>query len=306
MFRTLASAIQWFLSRVLVIYIILFIFIISFVDLKAFDMRIKIRRLNNAIPDFSDMIIFSKDPKAKIEVDWKSYQRYFEIIMKYMPDDLVSRQLLGYADYYSGQEQKAIDLLQTSSVLNGQNLFWPNYNLGIIYYKRGMWPQAAQCFLKVVSSSPKLTLFLMENSIVYKQIFASPYFKYSISDEIKDAQSEANILLLSCLYSMRQYDKVILLSNLAITNDLSYKDAFYNYAGLSYFAAGQYQKAFVLFQKSLTIEKNDPETYYYISGIFQKAGQLEQARAFLQISYTLHQKNDPRFPYESQDSLRFF
>jgi hypothetical protein len=34
-------------------------------DLKTLDARIKIRHLNDAIPDFSDMIIFSKDQNAK-------------------------------------------------------------------------------------------------------------------------------------------------------------------------------------------------------------------------------------------------
>ena len=66
------------------------------------------------------------------------------------------------------------------------------------------------------------------------------------------------------------------------------------------------EKAFLLFQKSLTIEKNNPDVYFYIANIYQKAGQFDQARALLQVSLALHQKNDPRFPYDSHVNLRFF
>ena len=69
---------------------------------------------------------------------------------------------------------------------------------------------------------------------------------------------------------------------------------------------GQMGKAVLLFEKSLTIEKNNPDVYYYLADIYQNAGQLEQSKEFLQVSYALHQKNDPRFPYDKQTYLRFF
>ena len=220
--------IQWLTSRVAVIYLIVFLFCATCVDMKMLDMRIKVRHLNDAIPDFSGLIIFSKDQNAKKDMDWRPYKNYFELILRYMPDDAITKQLLGYVDYYSGKEQKAIDLFKSSAVMNGQSLFWSDYNLGVLYYKKQMWPQAAEYLLKAIESNPKLTVFLMQNSIVYKQIFISPYFKYSLNDEINDAQSKAYILLLSCMHSMKQYDKMILISNLAIANhNLSYKDAFY-------------------------------------------------------------------------------
>ena len=182
------------------------------------DMRIKTRHLNDAIPDFSGMIIFSKEPNAKKDLDWKPYKDYFELILRYLPDDVITKQLLGFVDYNCGQEQKAIGLFKSSTAINGQLLFWSNYNLGVIYYKKGMWSQAAEYLFKAISSNPKLTLILMQNSTVYKQILANSYFKYTLSDEIDDAQSQAYILLLSSLNYLRQYNKMILLANLGIAN----------------------------------------------------------------------------------------
>ena len=299
--------IRWICTRVALIYIVLLIFSLTCIDLKMLDMRIKTRHLNSAIPDFSDMIIFSKDQNAKKDINWKPYKNYFELILRYMPEDVITEQLLGYVDFNMAQEQKAMDLFKSSAVTHGQALFWPNYNLGVLYYKKGMWPQAAEYLLKAFTSNTKVTLILMQDSMVYKQIFISSSVKYSLSDEINDAQGHAYVLLLSCLQNMKQYDKMLIMSNLGIANqNLSYKDAFYYYAGIAYFEAGQMDKAFMLFQKSLSIEKNNPDVYYYMANIYQKVGQLQQARDFLQLSYALHQKNDPRFPYESQVNLRFF
>lgn len=298
---------SWASSRVAVIYVIVLIFCFTCVDFKALNMRIKIRHLNDAIPDFSDMILYSRNQSNKKELDWKPYEKYFQLIMRYMPDDVLTQQLLGMVEYSRGNEQEAIKLFKDSSLINGQVLFWPNYNLGILYYKKKMWPQAAEYFLKAAASNPKLSIILMMDSMVYRQIFTSPYFRYSLNNEILDAQSHAYILLLSSLYHLKQYDKMLVIANAALSNpDLSYKDAFYYHMGLAFAGMGQWEKAFLLFQRSLSIEKNNPDVYFYMANIFQNTGQLQQAKSFLQASYILYQKNDPRFPYESQVNLRFF
>ncbi len=303
---SLLNLIQWLGSRVFLIYGVVFIFCLTCVDLKTLDMRVKTRRLNDAIPDFSGMIIFSKDQNSKRDVDWTPYKKYFELVLSYMPDDVTTKPLLGYVDYYSGREQQAIDLFKGSAVFNGHDLFWPNYDLGVLYYKKNKWALAGEYFLKAITASPQLTVILMQNSTVYRQIFASPYFKYSLSDEIMEAQGKAYILLLSSLRYMGQYEKMVIISNAAIANqNLSYKDAFYFYAGLGFYEMGHLEKAFLFFQKALTLEKDNPDIYYYLASIYQKAGHLEQARYYLQISYVLHQKNDPRFPYDRSLDLSF-
>jgi len=303
--QSLAAALGWLISRVAVIYFIVFIFSMVFVDLKTLNMRTEVRHLNQAVPGFLDMINFSMGKNGDKKVNWIPCKKYFELILRYLPDDLIAKQLLGYVDYYSGDEQKSIALLKSSADLKGHLLFWSNYNLGVIYYKKGLWPQAAEYLFKAVSSNSRLTLILMQDSLVYKQIL-SGLPSYNPEDGINQAKSNAYILLLSCLYHMGQFDKMIEVYNLSMANqELSYKDAFYYYAGLSFYETGQMDKAILLFQKSLTIEKNNPDVYFFIGSIYQKTGQLELAKDFLQASLALHQKNDPRFPYEAKINLRF-
>jgi len=300
-------ALRWLFCRIAVIYIIVFLFCMTCMDLKTIIERVKVRHLNDAIPDFSDMILFSRDQSAIRDIDWRPYQDYFELILSYLPDDQITMQLLGFVDYNAGREEKAIALFKSSTQMNGKYLFWSNYNLGVLYYKKGMWPQASEYLLNAISSNTRLTLLLMQDSMVYKQILASSYFKYSLDEEIKDAQSRAYILLLSSMYHMKQYDKMIVIANLGIKDQaLSHKDAFYYYDGLGFYEIGRIKDAFLMFQESLNLEKGNPDIYYYLADIYQKAGQLEQARDLLQISYTLHQKNDPRFPYEKLANLRFY
>lgn len=299
--------IQWLICRVAVIYFVLFVFSLTCVDLKTLDMRSKARRLNEAVPNFTDMINSSVGKNAMKDINWSPYRNYFELILRYVPNDAITEQLLGYVDYYSNQKERCVQLLKSASMMKGQNLFWPNYNAGVVYYKMGLWPQAAEYLFKAISSNPKLMRILMQDSIVYKQIFATPAFSYNLDEGMINAKSKAYILLLSSLYSMRQYDKVMILADLALADkELLDRDAFYFYDALAYFQLGQMDRAFMLLQKSLTIEKDNPDVYYYMANIFQKAGQVEQAREFLQVSYALHQKNDPRFPYETQVNLHFF
>jgi len=302
-----ARTFYWLISRFAVIYIILLFFCLTCVDLKTFDNRVKARRLNQAVPKFADMVNFSLGKIAKERVDWVPFKHYFELVLRYLPDDMVAKQLLGYVDLQMGQEEQSIALFKNSTDAKGHLLFWSNYNLGVIYYKKGMWPQAAQYLFNAISSSSQLTLFLMQNSIMYKQIFASTDITYILEDRINSAKSNAYILLLSSLHNLRQYDKMIAVSKLGIEDqDLSYKDDFYYNAGLAFYETGEVQRSFMLFQKSLAMEKNNPDVYFYIANIYQRAGQTQQAQDFFRISYALHQKNDPRFPYEAHVNLRFF
>ncbi|MBF0504943.1 MAG: tetratricopeptide repeat protein [Candidatus Omnitrophica bacterium] len=301
------NTVKWFLTRVGIIYFIVFVFFMSCVDLKILDSRIKIRHLNAVIPNFAGMIIFSKHHDSSRTVDWTAYKNYFELILRFMPDDAVAKQLLGFVDYHMGQQDKSIDLFKSVSVINGQGLFWSNYNLGVIYYKKGMLEQASQYLLKAIASNRQLTLLIMQNSIIYKQIFASSYFTFSLNDEMNDALSGAYILLLSCLRSQGKYNQMLVIASKAIDQaNLLYKDAFFYYAGLGGMGLGQMENAYLFFQKSISLEKNNPDVYFYLADIFQSKGQEAQARKFLEISYSLHQKNDARFPYDQKINLRFF
>jgi tetratricopeptide (TPR) repeat protein len=198
-------------------------------------------------------------------------------------------------------------MFQRSSAIDGHALFWPNYDLGVVYYKNGDWAQAAGHLFQAVSANPRLTVIMMQDSMVYRQMFGSPYFRFSLKDEVIEAQSRAFVLLLSSLLHAGQYEKMFIVSQLALSNpDLSYKDAFYFYAGMAFYMKGQLDKALLLFDKSLSIEKNNPDVYYYIAAIDQRAGQSQQAKAFLQLSYALHLKNDGRFPYEEHFNVQAF
>lgn len=299
--------ISWAFSRVAVIYLIIGIFCFTCIDLKMLRMKTDLRHLNDAIPDFSDMILFSKGLNQRTQVDWSVYGDYFNLVFSYMPNDMVIMQLLGYVDYFSGEERKAIDLFKSSTILKGKFLFWSNYNLGVIYCKKGMFLEGQKYLFNAVSSNPKVTFLLIQNSLVYKQIFRSPFFKYNLADELKEAKTCAYILLLTSLRHNRQYGKMIMVANYALQKEtLGQRDAFYFYEGLAYYAMGQLKQAYVSFKNSLSIEKENPETYFYLANIYQKAGQMSEARNLYQASYALHQKNDPRFPYDAPAGLKFF
>ncbi|MBF0510857.1 MAG: tetratricopeptide repeat protein [Candidatus Omnitrophica bacterium] len=299
--------IKWFFSRVAVIYLVIFIFCLTCLDLKTLDERIKVRRLNSAARDFSQLILFEKGLMAKDEkVSWQGYKDYFELILQYVPDDMIAKQFLGYVSYYVGDEARAIKLYKDVAQLGGQDVFWPDYNLGVIYYKKGMWTESAQYLFKAIGANPKLTAFLVQTSIIYRQVSASPYFKYTYGQQLENALEKSYILLLSTLNHLKQYDKMIILANSALGRGLPCKDALYLYLGVGLLEEGQLAQAEQFFQKSLLIEKNNPEVYYYMANIYKTMGRLKEAQNLLEVSLMLHRQNNPRFPYDRSINPRFF
>ncbi|MDE2027918.1 MAG: tetratricopeptide repeat protein, partial [Candidatus Omnitrophica bacterium] len=296
----LIISLRWLLSRVGFIYIVAFLFCLVFVDFKTLDERTKIRHLNDSIPDFSDLVLFSRGKALRDDTEWQRYANYFKLVLSYMPDDALTKQLLGFVEYYFGHEGRAIDLFKNSSDIKGQGLFWSNYNLGLIYYKKGDWSQAADYLFKTIASNPKLTGFLMQNSTVYRQIFASPFFRFSLEADLHEAQGRAYVLLLSSLAHLGQYEKMFLVSKVAVSNpDLPYKDVFYADAGIACDNMGRPQEALLFFEKSLSLQKSNPDVYYDMATLYGRLGQSQQAAQFLQASYALHLKDKGTFPYEA-------
>lgn len=69
MIKSMDHITQWLISRVALVYIVIIIFCFTCVDLKMVEMRIKVKHLNGAMPDFSDIIVFSKEQKVINNID---------------------------------------------------------------------------------------------------------------------------------------------------------------------------------------------------------------------------------------------
>ena len=297
---------QWLTSRIAVIYIVLFVLILTCVDIHTVEKRNKIRHLNGISPDFTQMNNFLTHQVPKPAMNWVPYKNYFELVLRYMPQDAIAQELLGYVYYYMGQENKAIALLKSASNFS-DNLFWPNYNLGVIYYKKGMYEQSFDYMSKAIAANPQGTVGYMYSSVMYRQIFFRYSSKLDVKEQLNDAFGLAYILMEASLQHLQRYDQMLMIAASAVSHkEFPYQDAHALYAGIACLELRQADKAVLLFERSLNLEKNNPLVYVYLAQIYKAIGKEQAGQELLKISQDIRMKNEGRFPYDQNIELRYF
>ena len=317
MLKTVFHVMKFLLSRVGIIYVLLFIFLIFCVDLKKIDERVKIRRLNGMRPEFAQMIDFAKHYQPAQTVDWTPYKDYFERLLSYLPnnstaeklhieDYFIAKTLLGYIYFYTGQEKKAISYFGASEDFN-RHFFWSNYNLGVIYYKKGMYAKALKHLNQALETDPEMTIKFMNNSTLYRQIFSSNSFNFNLKDELREAFGSAYVLMAASLGHLQQYKEMLMVSVAAINKkEVPNQEDIYFYAALACLELKEIDKAAVFFNSSLSIKKDNPVIYLYLSRIYKVAGNDQKSQEALKISQEIHSKNSQWHPFDERVELRYF
>ncbi len=297
---------KWISSRIVVIYLILFLFMFTCVDMQKLDLRIKIRQVNATMPNFSPLVAFAKH-KPGASVNWKQYKEYFELILKNNFDDVMTKNLLGYAYYYMGKKDKAQRMFEDSFYSGYQNSFWASYNLGVLHYKEGRYLLASQYFKKTININYMGSLEVMRKSIIYHQIFAASEFTYNIDEEIIDAVASCYLLLASSLINLGQFEPAISICAMALKNpQITKKDGFFFYTGVAFFKLGFPDKSIMFFEKNLELDKNNPWTYFYLSQIYMSVGRQEDGVKLLEMFQVLNKSDKKVLPYDLRMEPRFF
>lgn len=296
---------KWLLSRIGVIYLLLAVIICLGVDIKTVDKRTKIRNLNGARPDFTMMNDFLEKKIPPQQMNWVPYQKYFELVMTYMPNDPTAAGLLGYVYYHAGQENKAIALLRMTAD-SGPDMFWSNYNLGVVCYKKGQFEIAINYLTRAIRSNPMVIRDYAYSSVIYRQILAGYRNNYNFKDSLMEAYSDAYLLIEASMGHLKQYDQMLSVAGSAMAmRELPYQDGHLFYAAVACLQLKQLEKALLLFERSMAVEKNNPTVYLYLSQIYKAVGKDDAAAELMKVYQTLDKKNDPRFPYDERISLRY-
>ncbi len=290
------NAVLWISTRIGVAYLLAALFILFVCDEKFMKERIQLRRLNDSRPPFSELIAYRLSGRP---MDPKPFQRYFELVFKYVPEDAASRLVLGYIEFKQGRAEKAVALLKHSEQLN-PGLFWNSYDLGFIYYQKEDYAGAMPHLLTAVRMTPDIIVSQMFSSVIYRQIFAVPSYNANLEKEVKKGLSGAYVLLLDNLWHLKRYKEMVLFGQSAIARkDLPNQDAFFFYTGLALLELNDTQHAYIAFNKSLETNKDSPLIYYFLSRIFQGMGRPEESLLLLQKAALAKGKGRDQMPYIS-------
>lgn len=300
----LMGFLRWISSRVLVIYLLFIVLILACVDLKTVEKRTKLRLLNGARPDFSEINRFQQGLGSPI--DWKPYQYYFELIIKYIPaGDPVANLLLAYVYYYQHREDKAFVLLRQASAFSG-DLFWPDYNLGVMYYKKGRYEEALNHLARALLADPTMTLRYMQQSIIYRQLLVSEPAGLDLSKRLSQAFSSARLLTVASLGHLKQYDRMLSLAVSAVADkDAQDKAAYFFFGAEACLQLKYFDKALLFYEQALVLDKKNPDVYPRLSRIYEAIGRREEAEGLMRVHASLI-KEGPWVPYDKKIELRYF
>ncbi len=300
------NLLKWILTRVGILYVAWFLLAPHIVDFTAISERIKVKRLNDTRPDFSALVTYHEEHSKLNMKDADLYQRYFEMVVHYVGDDPIAEHALGFANLTINNNKKAVEELEAVSA-RVPVLFWPDYNLGVYYYRQGQFNKAADHLNKAINVPPNVVMKLMVDSIIYRQILASKAFKSSLVMRIQQARMDASVLLLAALEHI-DADQAMMSMSLQIINDgsQSASPAVYYYAGLAAFKLKRYDKALVLFEKNIALDGKKPWSYLWLARLFDAAGDSEKAKEYLKAFSVLKESQPQLLRYDQEMDYKIF
>ena len=173
--------------------------------------------------------------------------RYYRNVVKLLPDSGTGHGALAYCYYCLGDQDKAMRHYQKAAILES-DFFGFYYNLGLILFQTGRYPEAIKALEEAVSISPLETVFY--------GVVISPYKKDVQGDrmkEIKRGYAKCYEMIVLSYERLDDFDEVLAAAKLGINYSPDNKDFFYYYAGMASYKFGEYQKAVFFLRESIKL-----------------------------------------------------
>ncbi|MEI8011998.1 MAG: hypothetical protein WCI27_05895 [Candidatus Omnitrophota bacterium] len=297
--------IKWIFSRVGIIYMALFVALACLVDVKAAESRIKMRRLNDARPPMNSLVSLTKGEMLPAAIEWKPYRRYFELVLRYMPDEWTARMFLGICEHYQGEPQKAVMDMRRSAE-SFLPLFWSSYNAAVLTFQGGDMPKALDYAERALRVSPAVVDMAMRSSVIYRQIMFASNFDIDISRDLASAREDLYLLRTAAQYYIKDFNASRAAALQAVAESgIQDKEPFYFFAGASDIGLGNTTEALSLLGVCLKLKSRNPLAYRYAGDILSAVGKAEEARSLWQLAGGLQRHSESSFPYASRLRLRF-
>ncbi|MBI4308898.1 MAG: tetratricopeptide repeat protein [Candidatus Omnitrophica bacterium] len=186
-------------SRTIILFVAAFLLSHWLVDTE----RMKVKTINRVVPaSMREMIEFSLSPKGKNPAVLKKYLLYFKTVAKILPRSAVAQAMVGYCHYYLGDVPKAQEFFNKAIKIT-PNFFWFHYDLGVIYFRQGLYPQAAQALEKAIACPPQETMVYLNMSKIYKGLDSeAAQLGYNTEKGLAEGYRNANEMLMLHRYHL--------------------------------------------------------------------------------------------------------
>jgi len=270
-------------KKVGIFYLFIFLIFANFTDYKKVIYKAKLSTLNRLRPISSSYLveIEGRDLRSVDKKLLEKHEKYYKSVVNVLPTLPGPYGLLGYCQYYLGDERRSIDSFKKATALNS-NIFSYFYNLGVIFYNQGRYEEAINNFKQAMSKNPAATVNFVYTSKVYLPILQDNSLgaQAAISKRIKQAyQYNVEMLVLSH-YQLKQYREMTVLANAAISKGFDVDGEFYYLSGLAYYETRDYPQADQMLRECIKRNPQHAQAYHYYSLILRAAGQNDLASEF--------------------------
>ncbi len=306
-FNGLLPAVKRVFSSSGFFYGVIIVITICVVDFKLIDTRTKMRRLNDARPDsLSQLVLLAKGETSTGNIDWRLLQKYFGLVVKYMPNEDISRMFLGIAEYYTGDKGRtAWDRIQRSAEQD-PFLFWNVYNAGVLAFERGDMSLSIRYLERALVLPPERVLQVMHTSVLYRQILASTEADVDIGRDILKAKENVLVLRAAAYYYAKDHEKARDAALYALDKvPPQDREPLYFYAGAASISLNQLPQALSLLSECINLKSRNPLVYRFSGDILKAMGKADESEKLLAIAASLRSAQEDGFPYARRLGLKF-
>ena len=298
----------WVCSRAFVWYLLLFLVSTQMVDYKRIRYISQVNELNRIKPaSFKHLADLENNSVNLNPSSLVLYILFYQKIIGYFKDAVDARAMAGFCYALMGRYKVALELYSEAIQLN-PHVFWFHYNQGLIYYKLNRYEEAWVSLEKAVQTNHKATLaFVRSSQIIYKSIFVeAPSVYYNLDSRLYEAYIKCFKMLILTYYRLQKYQAIINLAQKAIDQNTRERDFFHYYLGLAFYQMGRHEEAVDQFQKSVQLNPDFADAYYFLGLSVQKMGKENEGdRLIKQAQKILETKKQTKFSGEQVNFQMF-
>jgi len=262
----------WIGRRVGTWYLLTFLVSLLFIDYVQLRDHVRAKTLSRLMPESFDYLIdFAQNKRELDQEKLQQYEYYYEKVVDFIP---IYRgdayEILGFCHYHLGEYRESLmDYIKASRI--NPHFFWPHYNLGVIYFKRGYYSKASSAFETALATKLEDNFDVINTSKLFNPILMSSHpFTSATMLRLKTAYRDSHVLLILSYYYLNDFPKMFQQASSAIAASLDEDGRFYYYAGLAAYHMKRYKEAVYFFQTYTGMNTDFANAFYYL-GISLKA-----------------------------------
>lgn len=202
---------------------------------------------------------------------------YYQTMTKIMPELPIVYGVLGYCHYYLGNIQNSIQNYKRA-LEEYPKLFGFHYNLGLIYYEKGMWQKAINYFKEAINVDPQSSVayYALISKLRLPGTLQGDEWLVKTTETLKNRYDDSLVLMLESYNNLKDYDALYVAAQQVGNTTKSHKDIIQFYAGWAAFQSEKYEVAFFHFNQCIELNSQYKDAYHY-AGLALK--ELEQEKA---------------------------